>query len=121
MKFAVLEREHEMKKIISLLILLTTIFTFAFSSPALAADIVNGGKIFAANCAACHVGGKNVIVPVKGLRESDLRKYAMDSQEAIIRQVTKGKNAMPAFSGRLKPEQIADVAAYVLAQAEKGW
>jgi cytochrome c6 len=121
MKFAVLEREQKMKKIISLLILLTTIFTFAFSSPALAADIVNGGKIFSANCAACHAGGKNLVQAPKSLRKSDLVKYGMDSQEAIIAQVTKGKNAMPAFAGRLKPEQIADVAAYVIAQAEKGW
>ncbi|NJL20250.1 MAG: cytochrome C6, partial [Leptolyngbyaceae cyanobacterium SM1_3_5] len=36
-------------------------------------------------------------------------------------QILNGKNAMPAFKGRLKPEQIEDVAAYVLAQAEKGW
>jgi cytochrome c6 len=43
------------------------------------------------------------------------------SAEAIISQVTKGKNAMPAFKGRLKSEQIENVAAYVLEQADKGW
>lgn len=110
-----------MKKIISLLILLTTIFTFAFSSPAFAGDIVNGGKLFGANCAACHAGGKNLVQANKSLSKSDLEKYGMYSQEAIIAQVTNGKNAMPAFKGRLNAEQIADVAAYVLAQAEKGW
>ncbi|MHC5721849.1 MAG: c-type cytochrome, partial [Nostoc sp.] len=39
----------------------------------------------------------------------------------IIAQVTKGKNAMPAFGKRLKPNQIQDVAAYVLSQADKDW
>jgi cytochrome c6 len=28
---------------------------------------------------------------------------------------------MPAFKGRLKAEQIENVAAYVLQQADKGW
>jgi cytochrome c6 len=50
-----------------------------------------------------------------------LEKFHMNSPEAIISQVTNGKNAMPSFKGRLKPEQIQDVAAYVLGQAEKGW
>ncbi len=45
----------------------------------------------------------------------------MNSAEAIIAQVTNGKNAMPAFKARLKPEQIEDVAVYVLGEAEKGW
>jgi cytochrome c6 len=45
----------------------------------------------------------------------------MYSAEAIIAQVTKGKGAMPAFKGRLKPQQIEDVTAYVLDKADKGW
>jgi cytochrome c6 len=28
---------------------------------------------------------------------------------------------MPAFKGRLKPDQIENVAAYVLSKAEAGW
>jgi cytochrome c6 len=35
--------------------------------------------------------------------------------------VTNGKNAMPAFKGRLNNQQIEDVANYVLEQAEKAW
>ena len=45
----------------------------------------------------------------------------MDSLEAIVYQVTNGKNAMPAFKGRLSAAQIEEVAGYVLEQAEKGW
>ncbi|WP_096603760.1 cytochrome c6 PetJ [Calothrix sp. NIES-2100] len=110
-----------MRKIISVLLLGITIFTFAFSSPALAADAVNGGKLFAANCASCHAGGKNLVQANKTLKKDALEKFGMYSAEAIIAQVTKGKNAMPAFSGRLKPNQIEDVAAYVLGQADKDW
>ncbi|MFM2062952.1 MAG: hypothetical protein RLZZ507_2622 [Cyanobacteriota bacterium] len=110
-----------MKKIISVLLLGITIFTFAFSSPALAADAANGAKVFSANCAQCHAGGKNLVNAAKSLKKADLEKYGMYSAEAIIAQVTNGKGAMPAFGKRLKPDQIEDVAAYVLEQADKNW
>lgn len=111
-----------MKKIISVLLLGIAIFTFAFSSPALAdGDPAKGGAVFSANCNACHLGGKNAVNPAKTLSKADLEKYGMYSAQAIITQVTNGKNAMPAFGKRLKPDQIENVAAYVLAQADNGW
>ncbi|BAZ40990.1 cytochrome c class I [Calothrix sp. NIES-4101] len=110
-----------MKRIVSVLLLGMAIFTFAFSRPAFAADAANGAKIFSANCASCHAGGKNLVQANKTLQKSALEQYGMYSEEAIITQVTKGKNAMPAFKGRLDDAQIADVAAYVLSQADKGW
>ncbi|PLZ57734.1 cytochrome C6, partial [Fischerella thermalis WC441] len=39
-----------MKKILLVLLLGITIFTFAFNRPALAADAANGAKVFSANC-----------------------------------------------------------------------
>lgn len=90
-------------------------------APAFAADLVHGGQVFASNCAACHIGGGNVVNASKTLKISDLEQYEMASLEAIKTQVTKGKNAMPAFLGRLTEGEIDDVAAYVLDQAEKGW
>jgi len=110
-----------MKKIISVLLLGIAIFTVAFSSPALAADTASGAKVFAANCASCHAGGKNLVQANKTLKKDALEKFGMYSADAIIAQVTKGKNAMPAFKGRLKSNQIEDVAAYVLEQADKDW
>ncbi|MBF2097188.1 MAG: c-type cytochrome [Gloeomargaritaceae cyanobacterium C42_A2020_066] len=88
--------------------------------PAMAADLAHGAQVFSANCAACHMGGRNVIVATKTLQKADLEKYGMDLA-AITMQVTKGKNAMPAFGGRLSTTDIDDVANYVLAEAEKGW
>jgi cytochrome c6 len=57
----------------------------------------------------------------KTLKKEALGKYGMDSLEAIVSQVTNGKNAMPSFKGRLNTQQIEDVANYVLEQSEKGW
>lgn len=86
-----------------------------------AVSLVDGAKVFKANCSACHVGGSNVIMANKTLKKEALEKYGMNSLEAIKQQVTKGKNAMPAFSGRLNETQIEEVAAYVLEQSQKGW
>jgi len=100
---------------------MSAVLSFALTRPALAADAASGAKIFSANCAACHAGGRNVIMANKTLQKEALEKYSMNSMEAIVTQVTNGKNAMPAFKGRLNQAQIEDVASYVLAQADKGW
>ncbi|MGK7891626.1 MAG: cytochrome c6 PetJ [Leptolyngbyaceae cyanobacterium] len=110
-----------MKRIIAAFVCLISVVLFALPSSAIAADAAAGAKIFKANCAACHVGGKNKINPQKTLSQADLEKYGKFSQEGIVMQVTKGAGAMPAFGRKLKPEQIENVAAYVLEQAEAGW
>ena len=92
-----------------------------FINPANAADINNGEQIFSANCSACHAGGNNVIMPEKTLKKDALEENKMNSIKAITYQVTNGKNAMPAFGGRLDDNAIEDVANYVLSQSEKDW
>jgi cytochrome c6 len=90
-------------------------------SASIAADIENGERVFSANCSACHAGGNNVIIPEKTLKKGALVENGMNSVDAITYQVTNGKNAMPAFGGRLDDSDIEDVANYVLSQSEKGW
>jgi cytochrome c6 len=109
-----------MKKIISLLLVLFFSWSILLTSPAVAASS-SGAKIFNANCASCHAGGRNLVQKQKTLKKDALEKYDMYSLAAIAKQVTYGKNAMPAFRGRLKPQQIEDVSAYVLAEADKDW
>eukprot|EP01039_Chlorochromonas_danica_P006078 gene6078-6692_t len=86
---------------------------------AFAADLEAGAQVFAGNCAACHAGGNNVIQPEKTLRKDALDQFLEGGLkvESIINQVTNGKNAMPAFGGRLADDEISDVAAYVFDQA----
>jgi cytochrome c6 len=111
-----------MKRILSVLLLGVALFTFIFTSPALAeGDAAAGKKIFTANCAQCHAGGRNLVNAAKTLKKEALEKYKMYSADAIIAQVTKGKGAMPAFGKKLKPAAIENVAAYVMDQAGKGW
>lgn len=108
-----------MKKI--LLVIMLVIMTFAYTSPVLAADTTEGAKVFTANCAACHLGGRNVIAAAKTLKKDALEANKMDSIEAITTQVQNGKNAMPAFKNRLNDEQIEAVATYVLDRANQDW
>ncbi len=111
-----------MKRLLSLILLVFACFCLSFASPALAGDTAAGKGIFTANCNACHLGGGNVVAGAsKGLTKSALTKNGVDTLEKIVYQVTNGKNAMPAFKGRLTAEQIENVAAYVLSQAETGW
>ncbi|MEM7726411.1 MAG: c-type cytochrome [Cyanobacteria bacterium P01_A01_bin.45] len=110
-----------MRKLFSILVAGLVMLSFAFAPPALAGDAASGKAIFAANCNACHLGGNNVVNAAKTLKKADLEKYEKNSLEAIVYQVSNGKNAMPAFKGRLNDKQIEDVAAYVLQQADNGW
>ena len=108
-------------RLISTLLVFAAAAMLTFATPAMAGDAASGAKVFSANCAACHAGGNNVVNGAKTLKKDALEKYEMNSLEAIITQVTNGKNAMPKFGGRLTDAQIEDVATYVLSQSEKGW
>lgn len=108
-----------MKKV--LLVIMLVIMTFTHNSPVLAADTTEGAKVFTANCAACHLGGRNVIAATKTLKKDALEVNKMNSIEAITMQVQNGKNAMPAFKNRLNDGQIEAVANYVLERSNQDW
>ncbi|NEU81579.1 cytochrome c6 PetJ [Nostoc sp. UIC 10630] len=114
-----------MRILLLILMIAIALFKLTFISPALAVETSNGAKIFEANCASCHIGGGNILISQKTLKKEALSKYLenynSDSIEAIIHQVQNGKNAMPAFKGKLSAEEIVEVAAYVFQNAEQGW
>ena len=58
----------------------------------------------------------------KTLRIEALKEYLAGgaSAKSVVTQVTNGKNAMPAFGGRLSDDDIQNVAADVIDQAEGG-
>ena len=102
-------------------LLMTCLAITNLSISAYAIDINHGESIFTANCSACHPNGTNVIMNEKTLKKEVLADNEMNSVSAITYQVTNGKNAMPAFGGRLADEDIEDVANFVLSQSDKGW
>ena len=111
-----------------LFLLLALIGPVLLPTPVLALDnasLEQGEQIFSSNCAACHMGGGNVIRASRTLSQQDLQahleSYLQDPIEAIENQIENGRNAMPAFEGKLSASDIDDVAAFVERQAEKGW
>ena len=73
-----------------------------------------GKKLFELNCNVCHKNKKNLILPEKNLEEDTLEANGMNNLNALIYQITNGKNGMPAFGNRLKKDEIESIAIYVL-------
>jgi mono/diheme cytochrome c family protein len=79
-----------------------------------AKKITAGAGIFARNCSPCH--GAHMADPQGAF---DLRTFPQDQHSRFVSSVTNGKNSMPPWGGLLKPEEIEDLWAYVVA-GEKG-
>ncbi|MUG96590.1 c-type cytochrome [Scytonema sp. UIC 10036] len=109
------------QKVIAILLATLMVFNLSFQPQAIAADTANGAKIFNVHCAGCHINGSNIVRRGKNLKLKALKKYGMDSVNAIAAIVTNGKNNMSAYKERLTAEEIQDVSTYVLEQAEQGW
>jgi cytochrome c6 len=98
------------------------------SAPAMAVDgaaLERGEQIFNSNCAACHMGGGNVIRANRTLKISDLNNhveaYSSSPLEALEHEIEDGLNAMPSYADKLSEEDIVAVATYVEQRAELGW
>ena len=93
-----------------------TVFSQVLTPPASMAggDLALGAQVFNNNCAACHLGGGNSVVPARTLAKADITEGLGGFDEAkIIYQVQNGKNAMPAWADRLEEDEIEGVASYV--------
>ena len=109
------------KNISSFLFLFSIILFFLPNKKSIAINLEIGEKLFQQNCSVCHEGGNNIIISEKNLKKESLEMNGMNSIESISYQVTNGKNGMPAFGGRLKEEDIKEVAGYILYQSEKNF
>ena len=78
-----------------------------------------GKGLFGDNCAACHGrGGQGVIGMYPNLTDDDWLWGG--SMEQIHQTLMQGRNGfMPAFEKVLKPDQLSDVAEYVLSLSEE--
>ena len=85
---------------------------------AFAADIANGGKLYAKHCATCH-GAKGVNV-MPGAPNFSRSESLLRPDTFILAAIRQGKNAMPAYQGMLKDMEILDVIAYLRTLEEGG-
>ena len=77
-------------------------------------SIERGEKLFSENCLSCHIGGNNIIIPEKNLKKETLETFGMNNKNSIVYQIINGKNGMPGFGGKLKQNEIEDIASYIL-------
>jgi cytochrome c6 len=110
-----------LKQLKIIVIVILSLLTISFSAPVLAADTVNGEKIFSIQCAGCHINGGNIVRRGKTLKQKALKRNGVDNIKAIASLVANGKNNMSAYKDRLTEQEIEDVSAYVLEQAAKNW
>jgi len=76
----------------------------------------DAGADFKAKCAACHgpagAGDTKIgqTMKVRDLGSADVQKQSDDELTAIV---TKGKNKMPAYGGKLSNDQIGDLVKHI--------
>ena len=107
------------KLIQHILFLFFSFFVVFFSNEKTwAKNLENGEILFLQNCNVCHKNRNNLIIPEKNLKKEALETNGMYNLEAIVYQITNGKNSMPAFGGRLTDIEIQTIAEYVLEKAD---
>ncbi|MEO7539563.1 MAG: cytochrome c [Pyrinomonadaceae bacterium] len=95
-------------------VVLTTITKIAGDKPS-----INGGELFAANCARCHgAAGEGTTKGIPLISGHAL----MHAEAEFIEQVNDGtENKMPAFREKLTAEEIAAVVKYVRTVIQAGF
>ncbi|MFL5952807.1 MAG: PQQ-binding-like beta-propeller repeat protein [Gaiellaceae bacterium] len=84
--------------------------------PGQTANVADGSRVWAANCAVCHGASGH-----GGNGGPDLTSIASAKDVAVVtKQVANGGGGMPAFKGTLSSRQIDDVAAYVVTKITHG-
>ncbi|MCB9569286.1 MAG: cytochrome c [Myxococcales bacterium] len=80
---------------------------------ALSGNSANGGTVYTAQCAVCHMadGTGNADANYPSLVEHAMHESDMDIVEVIL----EGEGAMPEFRSKLSDQEIADLLAYIRA------
>lgn len=83
----------------------------ALSTSLFAAD---GGALFKAKCAGCHGADGSKVIAAMGVKPVNTPEVKKMGEAGVSSIVTKGQGKMPAFAGKMSPEEISAVSAYVL-------
>jgi mono/diheme cytochrome c family protein len=82
----------------------------------------DAAKIFKANCVLCHgADGSGKTGIGKSLHAPDLRSPETQKQSdaALTEAITKGRDKMPAFGAKVKPDDITKLVAFIRTLAAK--
>ena len=91
--------------------LLVTLLLATGTGNVYAGDIDKGARLYARHCATCHgTDGVNIMPDAPNFAHSE---RLLRPDVFILAAIKEGKNAMPAFQGMLKDDEILDVIAYL--------
>ncbi len=96
-----------------LFVFLFVLIVLAFSSFAFGGD---AAATFKTKCAMCHGadgGGKTAMGAKFGIPDLRAPEIQKKSRSDLSTTITKGKNKMPSFDGKLTPAEITDLASYI--------
>ena len=80
-----------------------------------------GEHLFIENCAGCHINGGNIIRRNKTLKEKDLKRNGVDTQEKIAKIAREGIGIMDGYEEVLGEKGDQLVANWILQQSQKAW
>jgi mono/diheme cytochrome c family protein len=83
----------------------------ALSTSAFAAE---GAAVYKSKCVACHGADGSKVIAAMGVRPLNTPEVKKMGAAGVSTLVSKGKGKMPAFAGKLSPEEIHEVSEYVL-------
>lgn len=76
-----------------------------------AADPVRGAQLYASNCALCHGQDGRAVMP--GAPSFNRGDALLRPDFTLLALIRAGRNAMPAFQGRMADRDIMDVIAFM--------
>jgi cytochrome c6 len=82
----------------------------------------DASALFKSKCSLCHGDDGSGATPTgRALKAKDLRsdEVQKNSDSELTEVITKGRNKMPAFGQKLKPDQIQQLVAYIRHIAKK--
>jgi len=91
--------------------LTATMLACAFAAPAGAADVFKGRETYVNYCAACHGPAGLAVMP--GAPNFARGDRLMQPDTALLMSIRGGRNAMPAFAGVLRDQEILNVIAFL--------
>jgi cytochrome c6 len=83
----------------------------AMSHPVVAADAINGQRIYGLHCASCHGQGGRAVMP--NAPSFDRGERMMQPDTVLLESIRRGRSAMPAYAGVLSNREILDVIVFL--------
>lgn len=74
----------------------------------------DGAALYKSKCVGCHGADGSKVIAALGVKPLNTPEVKKMGAAGVGDIVSKGKNKMPAFAGKMSPEEISAVSGYVL-------